>query len=235
MSTTQIHTKFSYDAHARTCAPDDFLRQIRRTVHDEPISDMQLHMIMEAIRNGLQLQPDDALIELACGNGLLSVQLFDACRSYLGTDISDYLISVAKKHFERLPNHRFEVQSGIECVNRESQPEYFTRALCYAGFQYFGDQDILHILTTLYKRFTRLERIFLGNLPDRARIADFFTHRIPGEDELSDPGTALGAWRTREALAQLADAAGWQAVFSVMPPEFHAAHYRYDVTLTRQG
>lgn len=235
MSTTQTHAKFSYDAHARTCAPDDFLRQTRRTVHDEPMSDAQLRMIMEAIHNGLQLQPDDVLIELACGNGLLSVQLFDACRGYLGTDISDYLISVAKKHFERLPNHRFEVRGGIECVTQESQPERFTRALCYAGFQYFGDQDISHILTMLYRRFTRLERIFIGNLPDRARITDFFTHRMPGEDELSDPGTALGAWRTREAFAQLADAAGWQTVFSIMPPEFYASHYRYDVTLTRQG
>ncbi len=229
------YTTFSYDAHARTCAPDDFLRQTRRTVHGVPMTEEQLHMIMAAISKGLELRSEDVLLELACGNGFLSVQLFDGCHSYLGTDISDYLISVAKKHFERQPNHRFEVIGGVQYVNQEPHPERFTRALCYAGFQYFSDSDILHVLTVLFQRFTKLERIFLGNLPDRAHLTDFFIHSIPTDDELSDPCTALGIWRTREAFKKLAETAGWLVEFSIMPYEFYAAHYRYDVTLTRQG
>ncbi len=235
MSDTQPYAKFSYDAHARTCAPDDFLGQTRRTVQGVAIPEAQIHMILDAIRDGLQLRSDDVLLELACGNGALSVQLFDACRGYLGTDISEYLVSVAKQHFERLPDYRFEMLGGVECVHHEPQPERFTRALCYAGFQYFADSDAKDILMTLHERFTYLERIFIGNLPDRARAADFYTSREASAEELSDPNTALGIWRTREAFAQLARDAGWQADFSVMPQGFHAAHYRYDAVLTRRG
>lgn len=233
MSETQPYAKFSYDAHARTCAPNDFLGQMRRTVCGVPLSGGQIRMILDAIRNGLQLRLDDVLLELACGNGALSVELFGACRGYLGTDISEYLISVAKRNFEHQPAYLFAVQGGVEYAHLEEQPERFTRALCYAGFQYFADSDAIDLLATLHNRFTHLERMFIGNLPDKARAADFYTDRTASEDELSDPGTAIGVWRTREAFAQLAEAGGWQAAFSVMPPAFHAAHYRYDAVLTR--
>ena len=234
MSDTQPYAKFSYDAHARTCAPDDFLGQTRRTVQGMPIPDAQIHMILDAMRHGLQLREDDVLLELACGNGALSVQMFDACQGYLGTDISEYLISVAKQHFERQPDYRFEKQGAIECVHHEPQPERFTRALCYAGFQYFSDPDAADILLTLHDHFTQLQRMFIGNLPDRARAAEFYTSREVSAAELSDPDTALGIWRTRDAFAQLAHDTGWQVEFSFMPPGFHAAHYRYDAVLTRR-
>lgn len=232
--TQQPYAKFSYDTHARTCAPDDFLGQVRRTVQGVPVPEAQIRMIQDAIRNGLQLSADDVLLELACGNGALSMQLFDTCRGYLGTDISEYMISIAKQNFERQPDYLFVAQGGVEYVHHEPQPERFTRALCYAGLQYFADSDVSDILSTLHDRFSHLQRMFIGNLPDRERAANFYTNREVSATELSDPDTALGTWRTREAFTELAEAAGWKVAFSVMPPGFHAAHYRYDALLTRK-
>ncbi|PKY11246.1 hypothetical protein B1757_05505 [Acidithiobacillus marinus] len=234
MSKSQPYPKFSYDAHARTCAPDDFLGQVCRTVCGKPVSEDQIRMIREAIHNGLQLRPDDVLLDLACGNGSLSRELFRVCRSYLGVDISEYMISMAKWSFERQPTHVFAVQHGVEYVHQEGHPERFTRALCYAGFQYFSDPDAIDLLATLHKRFSHLERMFIGNLPDKECVTNFYIDRTPSEDELTDPSTAIGIWRTREAFAQLAEASGWQVAFTVMPPSFYAAHYRYDVVLTRK-
>ena len=109
-----LYTKFSYDEHARTCAPDDFLGQIRRTVQGVPVSDNQIQMICAAMGAGLSLKPDDVLLELACGNGALSTFLFDLCKGYLGIDLSEYLISVAKKNFEVLPHYQFTAKGAIE-------------------------------------------------------------------------------------------------------------------------
>ncbi|MDA8224862.1 MAG: class I SAM-dependent methyltransferase [Betaproteobacteria bacterium] len=190
-------------------------------------------MILQAIRNGLQLQTEDVLLELACGNGALTVQLFDSCHGYLGIDISEYLISVAQQNFERPPDYVFAVQDGGTYVHQEAHPERFTHALCYAAFQYFPDPVALDLLKTLHERFANLKRIFVGNLPDRAKAAAFYMGKPISNEELSDPATAIGIWRTQEAFAQLAEAAGWQVDFSVMPAEFSAAYYRYDATLTR--
>lgn len=227
------YSKFSYDEHARTCAPDDFLGQTRRTVQGVPVSEDQIQMIVAAIKSGLRFRPDDVLLELACGNGALSRFLFDSCQDYLGVDLSEYLISVAQKNFEALPHYRFSVKGGTEYVRHEPQPERFTKALCYAGFQYFPDGDASEILISLFNKFKNVQTMFIGNLPDRDRAKEFYKNRQPSSEELSDCCTAIGIWRTRAEFEKLAGNAGWKVKFSNMPAEFNGSYYRYDAALSR--
>ena len=42
-----------YDEHAKSCAPDDFWSQVKRTVAGKPVDDAQIDMIVEGVRNGL--------------------------------------------------------------------------------------------------------------------------------------------------------------------------------------
>ena len=84
----QSYKKFDYNEHAKSRAPDDFWGQIRRTVNGEPVSEEQINMITAAIRSTLQLNPEDKMLDLACGNGILSHLLFDSIAAYLGVDLS---------------------------------------------------------------------------------------------------------------------------------------------------
>jgi SAM-dependent methyltransferase len=227
------YPKFDHDEFARSCAPDDFLGQTRRTVQGKPVSDEQIKMIIETITAKLALKPDDGLLELACGNGFLSRFLFDFCREYLGIDLSEYLISVAKKHFERTPHHRFVMQGAAEYVRGEPHPERFTKALCYASFCYFPAADAAEVLRSLHDKFTNVRTVLIGNLPDRDRAAEFYKSRQPSAGELSDCSTAIGTWRTRDEFATLANNAGWKVRFSTMPPEFFSSYYRFDALLSR--
>lgn len=228
-----VYPKFSYDEHARTCAPNDFLGQVCRTVQGMPVADDQIQLIVGAIRAGLGMQPGDALLELACGNGALSYPLFDSCKEYLGIDISDYMISVAKRHFELLPHYRYAVRGALGYVSNEPQAWRFSHVLCYAGFQYFSDDEASQILHAIFDRFTNVRTMFIGNVPDKARAVAFYKSRQPSVEELSDYSTAIGVWRTRQEFAQLACDAGWTVAFTTMPAEFCASHYRYDVLLSR--
>lgn len=233
MTANRQYPTFSYDAHARTCARNDFLGQARRTLNGAPINDSQLAMIRQAVTVGLALKPEDVLLELGCGNGALSKPVFEACEGYLGIDVSEYLIDVAKQYFERVPDYRFAAQSALPYVQGEPDPGQFTKALCYGVFQYFPDEEADQILRILNSRFVNVKRMFIGNQPDKTQSARFYRDRKPSSEELTDAGTALGIWRTQDEFAQLASLAGWQATFSTMPHEFYAAHYRYDVVLTR--
>jgi len=227
------YPKFSYDQHARTCAPDDFLGQVRRTVQGVPVGEDQLLMIAEAINAGLQLKHDDVLLELACGNGALSHCLFGSCKEYVGVDISEHLISIAKQNFEALPHHRYVMRGAVEFLRDEPQPSRFSKVLCYAGLQYLSDAETAEVFECLNKKFNRVETVFLGNLPDRDRASEFYKARRPSAEELADCATAIGAWRTRSEIAELAGAAGWSVQFSAMPASFYAAHYRFDALLSR--
>lgn len=227
------YPKFDHDEYARSCAPDDFLGQTRRTVQGKPVSDDQIKMIVETIKNQLSMKPDDILLEFACGNGSISRYLFDSCQDYLGVDFSEYLISVAKKNFERLPHYKFMLQGAAEYVRYEKHPERFSKALCYAGFCYFPAADAVEVLQTLYKKFTNVQTVFIGNLPDRDRAVEFYKTKQPTAEELSDHSTAIGTWRTRSEFAKLCSDAGWKVQFSTMPPEYFSSYYRYDALLSR--
>lgn len=226
------YPKFNHDEYARSQSPDDFWGQIRRTVQGRPVTDNQISMIVEAIKTGLKIKPDDTLLDLACGNGALSHLFFDSCAEYLGVDFSEYLISIAKKNFERLPDIVFTVQGAAEYVRRESRPERFTKGLCYGSFSYFSEPDAIEVLQQLFEKFSNIKKVFIGNLPDKGRVEKFYA-RVPDQDELSDPCSQIGIWRSRDEFARLAGNAGWNVQFLSMPSEFYAAHYRYDALLSR--
>jgi len=227
------HKKFNFDEYARSCATDDFLGQTRRTVNGMPVSDEQIKMIVDAIRSALDIKSDDNLLDIACGNGALSRSLFDSCSGYLGVDLSEYLISVAKKNFEKLPHYRFMQQGAVEYVRGESQPERISKVLCYGSFQYFPVADAAEVLRTLFEKFSNVQTVFIGNLPDKERMAVFYKKNQPTEEELLDCCSQMGIWRTQSEFAELAGNAGWKVNFSIMPAEFHASHYRFDALLSR--
>ncbi|PTR09617.1 methyltransferase family protein [Nitrosospira sp. Nsp5] len=228
-----FYPKFDHDEYAKTRAPDDFWGQIRRTVQGKPVSSDQINMIVDAINSALRMRPDDTLLDLACGNGALSHLFFNSCAEYLGVDLSEYLIWIAKKNFEVLPRYRFVVQGASEYVLQENQPERFSKVLCYGSFSYFSTIDATKVLHTLFEKFSNVQTIFIGNLPDKDRAAEFYKAKQPSTEELSDCSSQIGIWRTRSEFAQLAGNTGWNVKFSTMPAEFYASYYRYDVLLSR--
>lgn len=228
----KTYLKFDHDAYAKSRAPDDFWGQIRRTVQGAPVSDDQIKMIVDTIRSKLNMKPSDTLLDLACGNGALSHLLFDSCSGCLGVDLSEHLISVAKANFEALPNYQFMQQGAAEYVRAESRPERFSKVLCYGSFPYFPAADAAEVLRTLHDKFTNVQSVFIGNLPDKERAAEFYKKQ-PDIEELADNCSQIGIWRTRSEFTRLANDAGWEVKISTMPAGFYASHYRYDALLSR--
>jgi SAM-dependent methyltransferase len=227
------YRKFDHNEHAKSRAPDDFWGQIRRTVQGEPVADDQIAMIVGAIDSALQLKSGDRLLDLACGNGALSSLLFKSIEGYQGVDFSEHLISVAKTNFEKLPEFRFLASGAAEYVRSETQPTQFNKVLCYGSFSYFSAADAVEVLRTLHDKFSAVTSVFIGNLPDKDRAVSFFKEKPLNPIEMGDHESQIGIWRTQAEFADLAAAAGWKSKFTVMPAEYYAGYYRYDVLLSR--
>jgi SAM-dependent methyltransferase len=223
-----------FKIYPSTLPEKDYWRQVKRTVHGVPVSDEQIMMIVQAIRGelGLNIGGQDILLDLGCGNGALSALLFDSISGFHGVDYSEFLISVAQRDFQNEPDFTFSLGDVLEYVQREQEPSRYSKALCYGCFSYFPDPDGL--LKILNHRFLNLESIFIGNLPDRDLAHLFYKNGLPDEAEMLDYDSKIGVWRTREQFSALALRNGWETKFSVMPTNFYASHYRYDVLLTRK-
>jgi SAM-dependent methyltransferase len=222
-----------HDAHARSVAPDAYWQQVRRTLNGKPVDEAQITMIVNAITDALSLKRQDIVLDLACGNGALSSYLFGKCAGLFGVDMSPYLIEIARKNFSRPPNYRFECDDVISYVMHEREPSAFSKALIYGAFQCISRDDAIVVLRALSERFSRLEKVFIGNVPDRRRHNRFYRDRTPTEVELNDHEARLGVWYVPEEFEEIARLAGWYAFCSYMPAQFYASHYRFDVTLER--
>jgi SAM-dependent methyltransferase len=198
------------------------------------VGDDQIEMIVTAILAGLDLRADDRLLDLCCGNGALTARLARHCRGALGVDFSSHLIEVAKRDFEAPPHQVYLCMDVVDFVHTTSAPDDFTLASCYGAFMFLHADAAHQILSDLRSRFPRLRRLLLGNLPDRAMMHTFFSPSgyRPGIE--CDPDSPTGVWRHPAEIADMADAAGWDAHFTRMPEGFYAAGYRYDAVLTRR-
>ncbi|KVM60357.1 hypothetical protein WJ58_06285 [Burkholderia ubonensis] len=234
-SNARNYPTVDYDTHARNCAPDDFWGQVKRTVHGKPVSDEQIELIVAEIKRRLALTPEDVVLDLACGNGALSHRLVDSCAGLAGVDISEYLIGVAKQHFEAAPRVTFAAAGVADFLQDEPAPQRFTKVLCYGSFMYFSDADARATLQLVGERFANVQSIYIGNLPDRDRVSAFYSSREPKPGELDDPQAQIGIWRSRDEFAAMAADAGWETTFSSMPEGFYSRHYRYDALLRRRG
>ncbi len=211
----------------------DFWRQIKRTVNGVAVSELQINLIVDAIFDGLQLSPEDVVCDIACGNGALSQYLFDSCSSLFGSDIDSQLIATAFEHFAEPPAFDFVCMDANSYVQAEANPQRFTKALCYGSFSYFPADDAERVLTALHQRFINIERVYIGNLPDRQRADRFYPQGKDYLAELERATAPIGIWRSADDWRELAARCGWRIRFHQMPGEFYAAHYRFDVILER--
>lgn len=228
------HPKHDYNEYPKTLAKDDFWGQVRRTVNGKPVPEEQIRMIVDAIVAGLGLRPEDNCLDIACGNGYLSSYLFQHCQSLFGVDASSYLIEIAQRNFENPPRFQFAIDDAAHFVRTERAPDRFNKVLCYGSFSYFSDADAVETLRLLHRRFTAVDRIMIGNLPDRDRASNFYTARQEVFAGLDNHESQIGIWRSVTQFETLAASTGWALEVTGMPESFYAAHYRFDAVLRRK-
>jgi SAM-dependent methyltransferase len=227
--------KFSfYKEYPKTCAPDDFWGQVKRTVNGVPVSQDQIDMIVDAVVSELELSKEDCLLDLCCGNGALSTLLFEYCSGGLGVDFSEHLISVANNNFSAPPSKDYILQDVVEFCENPITPHKFSKLVCYGSFSYIEQDKAVKLLHLLKSNFPNLRRIFIGNCPDKVLLPDFFAKReaVPGIE--NNPDSPIGVWRTQAEFISLAKRCGWEAAIHKMPVQYYSSHYRYDVVLSHE-
>ena len=224
-------SNYFYNHHARACSETDFWGQVKRSVNGQPVDKGQINMIVSAIVEGLQLGANDFLLDLCCGNGALTTEIVKHCRRGFGVDLSEHLIYIAKKYFEKSGREDYQFGDALEFVSTAKNNQGYDKALCYGSFSYFSRQDSLMFLQNLQIHFPGISRLFVGNLADQDKIHEFYRDDLyePGIED--DPTSPLGVWWSREAFSQMASEAGWQCIFTKMPEQFYAHHYRFDATM----
>ena len=87
---------------------DDLFVQVGKTIALQPSPRDMFASMVERIVDRLELGGDDRLLDMCCGNGLISFELAQVAGHVTGVDFADHLIRAAKV-FKALPNIDYRV------------------------------------------------------------------------------------------------------------------------------
>lgn len=222
----------SFWAHAvEHAGTEDLFRQVGRTVVGVPEPKEQLEILVRVIAEGLKLGQDDVLLDLCCGNGLVTVRLSPLCGSILAVDYSNELIQVART--ANSARNITYMSRSVESLLPGDLPSTGPTKICMiAGMQYFTAPMIRRLLISL-RRLARvdLELLFTA-VPDAEKLDEFYNtpeRRAEYERRSAAGNEAIGTWWDRRHLVSIFQQEGYEARAADQNPSLLTAHYRFDV------
>ena len=220
-----------YDSNSRQF-DGSLLKQVGKTVNGREISELQMKLIVQNIANVLRLSANDSLVDLCCGNGLITGQLAPHVKRVIGVDFTPGLIEQAKTH-NSLPNIEY-INSDVLRLDPDSFLG-FKKVVMYEALQHFSLEQFAKLVDGLCGLGTG-SLVFLGSIPNKEKLnayydtkekyAFYMQREIEGKPH-------IGRWWLMEEIEQLAFPRGFKATFLLQDPTLYTAYYRFDVLLER--
>jgi 2-polyprenyl-3-methyl-5-hydroxy-6-metoxy-1,4-benzoquinol methylase len=217
----------------------EFYRQVGKTVLGKPISPEQFEAILADVSNALEMNKEVTLLDLCCGNGIITAKMAEKCARVVGVDYSEPLIRIARKYCQPQNTIYFQMSvldKGIRTALDRNQP--FTRILMYEALQHFDEADLSPILDTLRQLSTPDVVILLGSVPDKERLWNFYNTEERREIyrvAKSRNEEAIGTWWEKKNIVDVCNQKGFDVQFLEQNPILHTAHYRMDVRLVKSS
>jgi 2-polyprenyl-3-methyl-5-hydroxy-6-metoxy-1,4-benzoquinol methylase len=205
---------------------------VGKTVNGREVSEAQVDLIVENIADILRLSEKDALIDLCCGNGLITRQLALIVESVVGVDFTLGLITAARR-YSSAPNIEY-IDSDVLRLS----PKYFSgfkKIVMYEALQHFSMEQSVELVDGL----SSLEPgslVFLGSIPNKERLNAYYDtdEKYAYYVECESEGKPhIGRWWLMEEIARLVSTRGFKATYLSQEPRLYTAYYRFDVLLEK--
>lgn len=217
-----------WDKHLSDVSNDDPFRQVMRLQNGAPMSNSEFMAMTSHIINHLKLSDEHDVLDLCCGNGLISAEVAKHCKKVLGIDFSEKLIQdIALRKSDNL------VGIAEDVINITLQSESFHRILFAAAIQHFTQAQIIQLFLNCSSWLKADGILLLTDIIDSNLIWKFYDSE-EREDAYFDnvlKGTPiLGTWFDRSWLIKLARHAGFTDAIALEQPEnYPYSHYRFDL------
>jgi cyclopropane fatty-acyl-phospholipid synthase-like methyltransferase len=226
-----------WEAFPAQFGEDEFCQQVGRTAAGRvPTPEPELARVVDQMAEGLELAAGDDVLDLCCGNGLLTRRLAARCRRVVGVDFSSAMIDLARAHHPA-DNATYVRASALELAP-ELLPDAFvaTKACMFESLQYFTPAQLPALLAGLRRVTADRVVVYFSGVLDAERIYSFFNtpeRRAAYEEQRRTGREIMGHWWAKADLERAAADAGFAIEVRAQDPALNTAHYRFDVKLVR--
>jgi len=223
--------KDHYDSNANNFTYS-LLKQVGKTINGQDVSEHQINLIIKRISMALQLSSKDSVIDLCCGNGLITARISETVETISGFDFSERLIETARKH-----NNAFNIKyyvSDVLDLNEEILKSS-TKFYMYEAVQHFSPKIFIELL----KHFSIMEngtRIYMGGIPDKEKLRLFYDTNEKYEYYLlceKNNKPHLGYWWFEPELTNHAVNNGFYVTKLPHESQLYTDYYRFDLLLEK--
>lgn len=215
----------------------DFLKQVEKTVGGKPISPVQFETIISDIHKTLETQMDDIVLDLCCGNGVITAIMSKACKFIVGVDYSEPLIKIAQK-YNKPENASYFQMSVLDLNANNLLNKSFTKIYMYEALQHFNEDGFPKILALINEISSPSSIIFIGSIPNIDKLWDFYDTDERRKDYLerkSKNQEAIGTWWNQKYIVDTCLQNGFECEILSQSQVLHTAHYRFDIRLTKRS
>jgi len=205
--------------------------QVGRTLRGEPVTRQQFEAIVADIEDSLDVQSGDRLLDLCCGNGMITERLARRCASVVAVDMIPNFVRDARFRNHSITTLCRDIRQGIPLP-----AGYFDKALLYFSLQYFTQAETVRLLDDIRALLKSGGVALLGDIPDATRIWEFFNStecRAAYFDGLQRDEPIIGTWFDPSWLTAAAAHCGLAADIRLQPDRLPNSHYRFDLRATR--
>ncbi|MFK7920634.1 MAG: class I SAM-dependent methyltransferase [Bacteroidia bacterium] len=211
----------------------DPYQQVARIGGKGEMSVLILEETAARIGQVLELKSSDHILDVCCGNGLLTQMILPYCKQITGVDISEGQIALAQDL--TIENIDFKVADATGLQSVISGP--FDHVVLYFSFQYLETpaqaKACIQQMSELLKPGGR---ILLGDVPEREKLKVFYPKqkdRLKYELKRRWGRSLMGRFWSLRELEAMAHPLGLSIKRIEQPTHFPYAHYRADFLLQK--
>ena len=212
----------------------EFLKQVGKTTTGISVSNVVVNAIVSNIVEELSIGREDHILDLCCGNGLLSSNVSRQCEEVVGVDVSAVLIAVARKYHQP-ENVEYFCRSILDpTLYAQLESRRITKICVYEALQYFRTEDLRLILRLARKILPHDGLVLFGSIPDAEKLWSFYNtpdRQAEYFRRMAEGTEAIGTWWNKQELREIAENEGFSVEILAQKRTLHTAHYRFDVRI----
>lgn len=149
---------------------DGDCNQVARIKNGISLTHQQIQQISDKIIEQLDIRPLDNVLDVCCGNGLISRNIAKVCCHLTGIDISDALIQLARQNAGAA-----NINYMLGSADNFKLHKTFDKILLYFSFQYFDSYSKgFAVIRNLLKHAHPGTIILIGDIPDRRYLKKYY-------------------------------------------------------------
>jgi len=210
----------------------DLFYQVGKTKNKLPINKADFENLIEDIIVSLQISKNDVLLELCCGNGLITKIVAQRCKEVYAFDFTKHLIDTAQE---------FNADANIFYTIGNAKEDFFklfpfnelpNKFLFNDALAYFTPADLKKIIETISNYCSNFE-LYVTNVPLDELKYNFYNtpERVQHYEENLKNGdfsnNGIGRWWSEQELISIAE--DFKLHYKIQQPDAALTNFRINI------